>query len=380
MSSNILWGLLVLITAISSAVFYQRIAGEEFFHKGKTANLDGMRGFLCVIMFICHAESWRQFLDEGVWRTASNPLYILPGQTGIIIFFMITGYLFASKFLQKSSINWKSLFISRLFRLYPAYILMYCALILIVLANTDKESISSCNLKQFLDWFLFTATGNSNICNFKYTNLVVAGVTWSVAFEWAFYFSMPILASILGVKPNLRWIIFSALFTIVTVNTLPKYYLVYYMMLAGVITACIEHRFKLPNFFTNKYFATVGILLLFINFILNSETSYTASSVFFIALFFILLAAGNNFYGTLTSRPLQIFGLATYGIYLYHGIILYGTLITLKPIWLDFHKNEFYFWLSIIAITPVIIFASLLSYIYIEYPSLKIAKRITTIN
>ncbi len=366
-----MWGILVLMIAIYSAYGYQQLAKDNLFHSGKTINLDGMRGLLCVIMYVCHAESWRQFMIEGVWRTASNPFYILPGQSGIIIFFMITGYLFTSKFLKSSDINLRQLFIGRILRLYPAYILMYIMLLVIIKSNIESDDLlGSCKISHFVDWFFFTINGNPNICNFQLTNIIVAGVTWSIAFEWGFYCFMPVLAALLGSNIKLYWIISSIISTLIIVVVLPGYYLVYFMMFSGVMTACIEHFFSLPKILRSNLFSIVSIIIFILNFLINNETSYTVSSIVLLTLVFLVLASGNTFFGTLTSKPLQIFGIGTYGIYLYHGIILFVSLNTADRIWNNFYLNEYFFWLIIAAITPILILVSILSFIYFEHPIL----------
>ena len=46
--------------------------------------------------------------------------------------------------------------------------------------------------KQIGSWIAFTLPGAPDINNYPQTNLIVAGATWTLCLEWAFYFTLPV--------------------------------------------------------------------------------------------------------------------------------------------------------------------------------------------
>lgn len=95
--------------------------------------IDGLRGILAYSVFIHHAAiSWR-YLSTGSWEATSSQFYNYLGDGGVALFFMTTSLLFWSKILNSSTgLNWKNLYISRFFRLYPLYLTAACLVFTIV--------------------------------------------------------------------------------------------------------------------------------------------------------------------------------------------------------------------------------------------------------
>lgn len=80
------WAFGCLLAGWLTAYLLRNAPHPSCFHTGRHQNLDGLRGALALIMFICHASTWQQYLSDQRWRISDTPLYILPGQTGIVIF------------------------------------------------------------------------------------------------------------------------------------------------------------------------------------------------------------------------------------------------------------------------------------------------------
>src|SRR5438094_622932 len=58
--------------------------------------LDGLRGFLALSVFLLHANAYYHFYHERQhqWGESPSVFYSQMGQIGVVLFFMITGFLF----------------------------------------------------------------------------------------------------------------------------------------------------------------------------------------------------------------------------------------------------------------------------------------------
>ncbi|HFR0940102.1 TPA: acyltransferase family protein, partial [Shigella flexneri] len=164
---------------------------------GRNNQIDGMRGFLAIFVLIHHAAIWHGYLLTGVWKTPSSNLLTNLGQVGVSFFFMITGYLFFSK-IRSSDQDWVRLYISRFLRLTPMFIVSLC-LVLLVIGFKSRWSVhvSPASLTvSLMRWAPFTALGMPNINGVKDSFTINAAVTWTLVYEWFFYFSLPVIAAL----------------------------------------------------------------------------------------------------------------------------------------------------------------------------------------
>ena len=372
---NAVYGVASLMSGFMAAYAIRNLLSSENFQYGRHANLNGLRGLLSLIMFVCHAATWQQYIEDGQWRVSSSPLLIIPGQTGIVIFFMITGFLFAKKYLDNPNkkIDWIKVYCSRIFRLYPAYLLSMFILFSIVtfISLKNESTIQNIDLFSYLKWLLFTIPGAPPLNGLPDTNIMVAGVTWSLTFEWAFYFSLPIIASILGTKTSWPAIFFGTSMLLITMYLIPFFGLIYFMIFIGILSAIFDKYTNFQKTLNGKIFGSLALLLLVINGFINSKTSYNVTSIAIIGLAFLIFSAGNDIFGSLNTKSMQIFGLGTYSIYLLHGSLLYITLNTLKSNNFELYKTNEGFWLIIVILAPILVIFSTLSYVFIEAPSMK---------
>ena len=376
-----IWGIACLITGCITAYLLRNIPHSECFHTGRHRNMDGLRGVLALIMFICHASTWQQYLIDGKWRISHSPIYILPGQTGIVIFFMLTGFLFTKKFLTSKSTpeNWIKIYTSRFTRLVPAYTLMLFGLFSVVFLQIFNGNAHwlDCRLSDAIAWLTFTIPGAPNLCGYSATNIAVAGVTWSLTYEWAFYFSLPLLAKITGKHVHNTVLLLSTTALIIFIKTIPFYPFVYFCFLMGAASAILDHKKPSTWLQNTPQAGTLALALLITNSLINTDTSYKISSALIIFLAFHIFASGNSLFGILNTRTFQVFGIITYSLYLFHGLLLYATLsylISKLPILP--YKDHFY-WTTIISITPLLIGVSLFSYLKIEHPPMLMTSKIS---
>ncbi len=68
---------------------------------GRYASIDGLRGYLAFFVFLHHSSVWYFYIQTGHWERPDSGLYDYFGMGSVKIFFMVTGFLFFGKILDK---------------------------------------------------------------------------------------------------------------------------------------------------------------------------------------------------------------------------------------------------------------------------------------
>jgi peptidoglycan/LPS O-acetylase OafA/YrhL len=165
-----------------------------------------LRGFLGIGVFIHHTVITWFYLHGHGWTLPPSRLVVHLGQTSVALFFMITAFLFWSRVLSRGSgLNWAEFFISRLCRLYPAYLVMLALLVAVAWGFASQQQQANGNFWPSLaSWLVFTMFGTLNLNGLPDTGEAVAWVTWSLPYEWLFYLSLPCLAWVLRLSNRLH--------------------------------------------------------------------------------------------------------------------------------------------------------------------------------
>jgi peptidoglycan/LPS O-acetylase OafA/YrhL len=361
---------IAFITAYLISLKYGIRHGNERYE-----NIDALRGFLGLGVFVCHAHVWFQYLQTGVWDFPKSNLYNHLGRTSVSLFFMITAFLFISKLLNtnEKKFDWKALFISRFFRLAPMYFVSIAILLLIVLTMSHWEiSVGVVPfVKQLFCWGTFTILGSPEINGNHYTNIINAWVIWSLPFEWFFYFSLPLISLlVLKTKPSKFYIIVSLIFVICFFKIKGANIQHMLSFMGGGIAPFIIKYGSAKIKYSSWAFSILIVILLGI--ILQYE-SIGLTCKFLIIIVFNLIALGNNLFGILKSSTLKFLGEISYSTYLMHGIILF----TVMYFCLGFERAAglsatAYSW-AIFIITPIVVLVSFFMYRFIEKPCMLVS-------
>ncbi len=341
--------------------------------------IDGMRGFLAVGVFIHHASIWFQYLHINSWEPPKSNLYNQLGQTSVSLFFMITSFLFVSKLLndKNQTTNWKDFFIGRIFRLVPLYLVSITILLLIVMICTHwKINVSYLDfLKQLVYWGTFTIYKSPIINNCEYTNIINAGVVWSLPYEWLFYFCLPLLFVVINRrKTSILFIILGLVFALLfyRFHGIPMHHMLSF--LGGAIAPfMIKYGPKKLNY--NSIFLSV-VLLLSLGLILRFHSSDNVICKLFIIIVFNLIALGNNLFGLLKNKTLKFLGEISYSTYLLHGILLFCLIYFGIRFEIAEKLSPITYCLIGFGITPFIILISFIGYRFIEKPGMELGKKL----
>ncbi len=208
-------GLLLLIFSYSPIFKFI----DEPMTKQRVSTLDGLRGFLALSVFLHHAVITYSFIQGKPWQLpAASPFYSLLGQTSVAFFFMISGFLFWGKVIREQSrLKWRALYIGRVFRIAPIYLVAVFSMFTIVFIRTGwsiHESFEKV-ADEIMQWLALGIMGKPDINGYRTPALILAGVTGSLHFEWIFYFSLRITSFLSGKKVRLPFVLGSWIATII---------------------------------------------------------------------------------------------------------------------------------------------------------------------
>jgi peptidoglycan/LPS O-acetylase OafA/YrhL len=345
--------------------------------------IDGIRGFLALGVFIYHSAVWFQFLHINSWEVPKSNLYIHLGQTSVSLFFMITAFLFVTKILnaRNGQIDWKALYVSRIFRLVPMYLVSIFVLVLIVfiIGNWKANEPWSVLAKELFYWATFGIIKHPEINDFDYTNIINAGIVWSLAYEWLFYLSLPIISILISAKRTSVFYTLLSVIFIIGYTTFRSVNIHHILSFAGGVSAAFLIRYKPKTIdFESRIFSLIVILSLFG--LLFFDTADDLMSKVLIILIFNLVALGNSIFGILKSRSLKFLGEICYSTYLIHGIVLFIVMYFFIDLEDARHLPVVQFWATIFLLTPVVVILSYILFRYIEKPYMNYSKRLLSKN
>lgn len=344
-------------------------------------SIDGLRGYLAFFVFLHHACIWYFYLHDGKWQVPTSRIFTHFGQTSVALFFMITSFLFFTKLLnsRKNELDWNRLFISRFMRLVPLYIFAMIILFSLVGYISNGVLIDSpfVLLKGIMKWLSFTFLGDVDLNGVKSTNLILAGVTWSLPYEWFFYFSLPVFALFLKVKVPLTYIILGSLSLVVFYFWGPQWY--HLAAFLGGIVAAFLVRNKMLTKYSQSVIGTRVFLASILLLLFTYSSPHSLIPLILLSVAFTVIASGNSIAGVFTHDVSRMLGEMAYSIYLLHGVFLF---VTFKFILgLPFTKSLTIpeYWGIIFLIIPVLIGSCYLTFYFIEHVGMKQTSKVTNI-
>ncbi len=367
--------LIIILLAIKLSDFFFKTKLNDVKHLA----IDGLRGYLAVFVFFHHGAIWYYYAKNEGWNNPPSNLFNHFGQTSVLLFFMITGFLFYSKLINsyKGSIDWLRLYVSRFLRITPLFLLAFLFMFIIVLiASGFKITEAPASLlKNIFIWLSFGIIDMPDLNNVPDTRLIIACVSWSLVYEWLFYFSLPLIALILfRIKTGWKVILLSvAGLTFVLLNSsLDILNLISFI--GGIAGAFIYKTGKLNNF-ANSIFGSMVAAGCLVCAVVLFSTPYALVPLILLSVFFILIANGTSLFGLLHLNISRILGQISYTIYLMHGILLYVTFTFILKA--DHTPIEHWAIVSIISIFLIVICRII--YIYYEAPLFGLTSKYTEI-
>jgi len=352
----------------------------------RISTLDGLRGFLAFGVFFHHGAIYHRYILDGVWTLPPSSVFTLFGQVGVSIFFMITGYLFWSRMISQRGLpNWKSFYVSRIFRIGPLYLVAVGVMLVVVFASTGFE-IKVPILRLFQDIFRWSLLGlikGGDVNGYANPGRILADVTWTLRYEWWFYLSLPLTAlATRSSKAHFAAVAASLIACLIYLGLqsgTEKFALTaacIALFLQGMCCASLEKKgwtLRLPDWATSiLVVATLAMVFLFF------ETAYRAGPVLCLGFVFYLIISGSSIFGLLVTRAARRLGDISYGIYLLQGIVLYFVFST-EPIRAYAILSPERHWIVILFCALLLTGCAAIAHHYVELPGIRTGRSIAAL-
>jgi peptidoglycan/LPS O-acetylase OafA/YrhL len=339
---------------------------------GRYQTIDGLRGYLALAVFLHHAAIWHFFLVSGEWKAPPSNLYTHLGQTSVTFFFMITGFLFYGKLLDggDSAIDWPKFLVARVLRLGPLYMVAITAMLILVFFESGGVMLDSVGyiLRCIAHWLLFTMAGAPAV-NHVDTSLLIAGVNWSLPYEWYFYLSLPLLA--FARRTQVPWPFMVVAVAAVTFAFANKASVYFFVVFGGGIAAAYAARNQAFVRLARSRAASLLFLASIAIVVMSFPTAYDYLQLLVLTVAFALVASGADLFGLLRSRFSHVLGELTYSIYLLHGMLLFVTFKYVVGYDVARNMSAVSYWMLIFGLVPVLLMIAAAAFRTIELPGMR---------
>ncbi len=356
-------------------------------------NLNSIRFVAALAVMIHHIELTKYWFGQPNIYTTSFVGGVF-GQLGIILFFVLSGFLITYLLLAEqqatNTISIKNFYIRRILRIWPLYYFIVI-LGLFILPQIKGMAVPGYTEEihdHFLAKTLMFLSFVPDVAYAMYKHVPYAEQAWSVGVEEQFYVIWPLLiALVVRKKKTLSMlvgvIVFYTAIKMASIILTSKYehnvgisefyqfwqnFCIDCMAIGGIGAYLLFYKKeKVLNILYNKYLQIALYVIVTIITIRGFAIPYFTYQLY--ALIFVVLilnlASNPKSIITLEYKPLNYLGKISYGLYMYHNIVLAACLkflinegITLNSVW----GNILYY---IVAITVTVAIASL-SYEYFE--------------
>jgi len=340
--------------------------------------LNGIRAIAAWLVIISHIDQFQYLFNNESSNYYKNGL---AGQA-VNMFFVLSGFLITYLLLieknKKGVIAIKNFYIRRILRIWPLYYLVVFISILLIQQNI-LNGTSNNTATIFLYLFMM-----ANVAFAFLLDIFTITPLWSVGVEEQFYLLWPHLVNKVK-RPLLIFSIFIALYLLTKLTI----YLIFYksfiyslidytridiMAMGGIGAVLIHEKRKIVKLIFHPVtqliswgvlFYSLAFHVLRISSLVNNEMNSIFSLV-------IILNVGFNPEAIikLENRIMNYFGQISYGLYIYHTLVIYGLSVVCNALSLECPKPVTYLLTILITIS-----IAHLSYHYFESPILKMKKR-----
>lgn len=379
MNLDAVWAYFVLVTVvmgIAALPLFRFVDGVPT-PSARYSALDGLRGFAALSVFVFHLVLTHRLIETGIWDVPSSRFYALLGPVGVSLFFMITGFLFWGKMLRaQGRPRWRELYIGRLFRIAPMYLFVVLVMLYIVFARTGFQLHESADVVagSVLQWLALGMIDTQPDVNGYQATHVLAGVTWTIWYEWAFYASLIATAYFARGRTHLIFV-FAALALSLAVKVLLHVDAMGFavLFLSGMAVASLLHA-NMKLRMSEKLSSTIALACLAVV-SATSRNGYGTFTAMLLALFFYLVCSGTSVFGLLTTTPARRLGNISYSLYLMQGLVL-ALVFAIAPIRNFALASPQNYWVIGIVCACVLLLSAALGYAFIEQPGIAFGKRL----
>lgn len=308
--------------------------------------LNALRFLAASLVILMHIRSNQ--ITQGLAALPDWPIFF-KGLTAVSFFFVLSGFLITYILLKEiettGSINIKNFYLKRVYRIWPLYFIIVGFGLLFYWYLAPKLGLQfDIDYSKGLALLLYTFFG-ANLLNSLFHVGGILHVTWSIAVEEQFYlFWAPVVKKF---KSNIKLILLMVLIVSITINTLNAFNIFeleegwqrfvhtlqfHYMAMGGWVAFLLFQNAE--KLLSKKIFSSKIVQLIILAFIGWLFLGYHKSEILEPLL---ILPSGFSFAWLIVNvsvNPNKIFGLdnkvfnylgeISYGIYMYHMIVVYA--------------------------------------------------------
>ena len=388
MSLNVLsvWPFFVILAALFALAgtrLFQLADGQTLSDSTRVYTLDGLRAVLAFGVALSHAVRFRgTYLNLATNPSSSGSFYEYLGNLSVEMFFMITGYLFWSQVIRnQGDLSWLKLYIGRVCRIGPVYLLAVTAVLVIVLARTGLQLNEPATqlLREAGRWLALGIRGLGPINGYENPTDIMRGVTWTLAYEWKFYLLLPVLAWLVRVTHlhlafSVAGLTLSLLYEVSDgSNHGASYSIIAALFFSGMVCASVQ-RTQLPPYLRGSIGSAIAVLCVALA-MSCFDDDYSAGAILLIGLAVYLVSVGCTVWGVLTSRYARRLGNISYGVYLLHGII-YTIIYSIAPVRAFAATSPLCFWIMTMVSVGLVTVVALAAHVLVERPGINLGHRL----
>lgn len=263
------------------------------------------------------------------------------GTLAVFYFFTLSGFLIIRlihlEFINTGTFSFKTFYLRRIQRLYPVYYLVFFIGLLlyhVVLPKAGIEFNTDYSIKELVLYYIFLIP---NIFKFYYPDVgSILLVLWSIGIEEQFYLFIPPLLYV-GRKKIFTTLSIIFLLMIILLLIRPEFYqyanYFFFFIFGGACAVGCE--MKTLKIFNNKLIHLIIYLLVIISFTTDIfETHHGNWTLLFhciiSGIFFLLISYYPIF--QIKSKIFIRLGKISYGIYMYHMVVITGLLFVVNKL------------------------------------------------
>lgn len=346
---------------------------------GRFTTIDGLRGWLGFFVFLHHGSVWHLYLRTGQWTSPTSALYSHFGASSVAAFFMITGFLFYTKLLDSrgQSVDWFRLFVSRILRLWPLYLVAMLVLFAIVghLTGWQLRVPLTTLVVQIIQWLAFAVPGAPDLNGLPMASKIMAGVTWSLRYEWMFYLALPVLALSVGLVAPWRYLGLAALtLSLALFGWGPEWIML--MAFGGGMVAAMLVKLKQMRTIAGHRIGSVLVVCCVALAVGLYHSAYSPVPMLLLSIAFILIACGCTVFGLLGLALSRTLGELAYSIYLLHGFALYVVFQFVIGAQRSAVLTPVEHWTVVVTIAPALLVICFTLFHLVEQPAMRSSARV----
>ncbi|HRJ18544.1 MAG TPA: acyltransferase [Bryobacteraceae bacterium] len=160
---------------------------------GRVLPMEGVRGVGMLLVFLAHCTViFRDWIaPESLMDTLAGRVFVI-GQTGVDMFFVLSGYLIYSLALGHRG-SWRRFLARRAQRIYPPFLAVLGLYIVLALALPGEGRLPETGRWLYLAQCVMLLPGFFDI-------RPLFAVAWSLSYEAAYYLSAPLLVAVAGLQ------------------------------------------------------------------------------------------------------------------------------------------------------------------------------------